>query len=203
MKSTSLILLLGLVLLNTGCARLFGVKQLNGFQQDEYDKFVTGIRKKRPTINFVGIVSDTSQYRQVINLGNTAEQKNDFGQPIQILYFEYSLLKSYHANCYARGSLTNLNWNTDNRFAGFLPKSAVDTTNFSVKLKDYTKIYPQIDARANQQYTVVIFWTLMLEKISANAIETVMANIDAFNKTKETTIFLINSDKFFSTISNP
>lgn len=176
---------------------MYGVQQLKDFNEKEYKDFISSLKEKN---NFFSIISDTNQYKNIIKLGRNPKEKNDFGQPVQILYFENNTIKSYHANCYVQGSLTNLNWNTDERFSAFIPKSAVPIDSLKINLNDYIKIYPNITSQKGEKYTVLIFWTLMLEKISNSAIETVFFNLKQFNKKSETSVILINSDKYFSTI---
>jgi hypothetical protein len=126
-------------------------------------------------------------------------KKKDFGQPVQMLYFEKNILKSYHINCYARGRLTNLDWNMDKRFSTFLPKTAVNIDTLTIKLDDYSKIYNEIKMDS-KNYTIIIFWTFFLEKISYSAIQTVIENIYKFDKIDTIDFYLINTDKYFMTI---
>ncbi len=198
MNYIKLILIAITVLSFSACAHLlakmYGIQELEGFDQAAYSAFVDGIEE---IDGFYSIVSDTAQYKRIIALGRTTKAKNDLGQPVQILYFQGNELKSFHANCYARGGLTNLNWNTANRFATFLPHTAVATDSLAVTLSDYGNIYPDIGLH-QKEYTVLIFWTLMLEKISKSAIETVANNIKQAGKEKQTNVILINTDKYFA-----
>jgi len=179
-------------------SKMYGIKQLNSFNEKEYNNFIAKINNDR-CLSY--IISDSSQYKKVINLGHTQKEKNNLGQPIQILYFEKNVLKSYHINCLAKGSLTNLNWNTDNRFSVFIPKTAVNIDSLKINLKDYINIYPNLKNRNDKRYTILIFWTLMLDKISYSAIETVFSNLKQYKKENETSVILINTDKYFSTIN--
>ncbi len=201
MKYCKLIALISFSIIFISCSsllsKMYGIKQLDGFNKERYNDFIS---KLKATDKFYSLVSDTNQYNRVINLGRTAKAKNDLGQPIQILYFENNEVKSFHANCYVTGGLTNLNWNTEDRFSSFLPKSAVNLDSLTITLDDYIKIYPNILNHKNKKYTVLVFWTLMLEKISNSAIETVFANTKKFGKENETSIILINSDEYFSNI---
>jgi len=100
-------------------------------------------------------------------------------------------------SAFARGGLANLSWNTANRFATFVPHTAVATDSLAVTLSDYKHIYPDIGWR-QKEYTVLIFWTLMLRKISKSAMEVVANNIKQADREKETTVILINTDKYFA-----
>lgn len=176
---------------------MYGVKKLEGFNEKEYKSFITKLKDKN---HFISIISDTAKYKRVINLGRTVKERNILGQPVQIIYFENNTLKSFHANCYAKGSLTNLNWNTEERFSTFLPKSAIKTDSIDITLEDYINIYPKIRNHENKKFTVLIFWTLMLEKVSKSAIETAFTNAEQYEKENEISFILINTDNFFSNI---
>ncbi len=192
--------LFGLILiLTTSCSlllsRMYGVNEIDSFDSDKHSVFVSKIKEH---IYCQAIVSDTSQYKKVINLGSDVKQKNNFGQPVQIIYFEKNKMKSFHVNCFAKGKLSNINWNTENRFSYFLPKSAINIETISVNLSDYSKIYPAINSKSKKDYTVIIFWTFLLEKISLSAIETVVDNINKYDKINDIDMYLINTDKYFS-----
>ena len=199
MKNRIYLLIFAIVIILSSCStlvsKMYGIRQLDGFDEQRYNNFIT---KLKGHDNLVYIISDTVQYLNVIRLGQTLKEKNDLGQPVQILYFENDILKSFHANCYARGGLKSINWNTKDRFSVFLPISATESDSLKISLNDYIRIYPTIKRQKKKTYTVLIFWTLMLEKISYSAIETVLSNLKQFEKKDETLVILINSDKYFS-----
>jgi len=170
----------------------YGVKQLKKFDEEKYYSFLNNIDSSQ--INFYKIVSDSIKFNNIINLGRNNQQKNDFGQPVQILYFHNDELVSFHANCYAEGGLRKINWNTSNRFNFFPPKSAVPIDSLLTNYFDYKNIYPQLK---HNKYNIIIFWTLMLEKISKDAIETTIDNVIAFEKKDSTAVHLINIDKYY------
>ncbi|MCC7051352.1 MAG: hypothetical protein IT239_06210 [Bacteroidia bacterium] len=93
----------------------------------------------------------------------------------------------------------NLNWNTDNRFNFFPPKSAIDTT-LNMKYSDLVKIYTGLqssDIKIKKKYTVVFFWTNVLEKISCDAISQVYNNIDLNKMTDSIEVITFNNDNSF------
>ncbi|MBI4648351.1 MAG: hypothetical protein HY738_17645 [Bacteroidia bacterium] len=177
-------------------SKMYGVNQLDSFSEKDYKNFVSKIKID----GYNKIISNEVDFKKIINLGHTEKQKNDFGQPIQILYFEDNYLKSFHANCYAKGGITSIDWNTDMRFSSFLPNSAVNIDTLGIELMDYSNIYPEIHIKPNKRYTILIFWTLMLEKLSVSAINTVIENVNNFEKWEEIDIYIINTDKYFSQI---
>lgn len=184
-----------------GCSsflsNLYGVKFLDGFNQKDYESFLA---KLPENFSYTSIISSEEQYKKVIAIGNNESQKNDFGQPVQILYFESGVLRSFHANCYAKGGFSNLNWNTDHRFSAFLPLSAKEYDE-EIYLDSYKNIFPEIQSSVEKEYVVLIFWTNMLRKVSISAVKTVMENVKRFNETDNTDVYLINSDNFFVALS--
>lgn len=177
--------------------KMYGIRELKEFNLNEYNSFIKGI-------NTSGLIctsyyADTNAYKCIRAITANKKAKKNLSQPIQILYFQDNDLVSFQANCYAKGSLSNLNWDYDNRFQKFIPKTATNIDTFNVTLNTYATCYlPNIIA-PKTKYCVVITWTLALEKISKDAIETVFTNIKKFNKNQETTIYLINNDKCFLT----
>lgn len=179
----------------SSCSIIFGVKNIDKFNPEKYETVISKLKQK---YNFEDIVADTNQYKKVINLGSNNSSKNNLGQPIQILYFDENELKSFHANCFAKGKFTSLNWNTNQRFNEFIPKSAINVNQFGISLKEYSNIFDNINPR--KRYTIIIFWTRMFERIALDAIKQVDENLKQFNKKDETIIYLINSDSYFSLI---
>ena len=199
MNSPKALVLIFILICSTGCAKLlstmYGIKELEGFNKEDYDNFLSSLNLP---VQPYSLVSDTAQYNRVIDLGRTPAIGNSLGQPVQIIYFEGNEVLSFHANCFAAGSLSNLNWNTDNRFESFPPKSAIGTDTLGIGLQEYSMIYPDIASFSGKKYTVLVFWTLMMEKISRSAIITVTDNLSRFGKENETAVILINTDKYFS-----
>ncbi len=188
-----------ILILTTSCSlllsKMYGINEIDSFDADKHSVFVSKIKER---IYCQAIVSDTNQYKKVINLGTDLKQKNNFGQPVQIIYFEKNKMKSFHINCLAKGKLSNIDWNTENRFSFFLPKSAINIETISVNLADYRKIYKEINNNSTKDYTVIVFWTFLLEKVSRSAIETVIGNLEEFGKNNDVNLYLINTDKYFS-----
>ncbi len=176
----------------SSCSLLFGIKNIQQFDQEKYDKVIAGLRKES---GFTALVADTAQYRKTIHLGKTQEEKKCLSQPVQILYFKQSELVSYHVNCYAKPKLGSLNWNTEDRFDVFVPKTAVALEDVHFTLEDFREIYPVEPAK---EYTILIFWTRMTERISKDAVKEVNENLVKFGQKEHASIFLINSDQFFS-----
>jgi hypothetical protein len=112
------------------------------------------------------------------------------------MYFNKNQIESYHINCYAVPKGADLNWNFENRFETFPPKSAVKTEETNLNLQKISEIYPNIESCINNR-TIIIFWTLMLERQSEGAINTVIQNLKDNPQIGTTNLILINTDKFY------
>ena len=170
---------------------IYGINILNEFNHNHYDNFID-----KTTTSCVSIVSSANQYKEVIELGLDTIQKKDLMQPIQLMYFKNNSLNSYHINCYAKGRFGNLDWNTDNRFNYYPPKTAVKVKGIQIDLEKIRDIYP-FTANCVENNTIVVFWTLMLEKQSRGAIDIVIRNLEDNQKMEGTNIILINIDKYY------
>lgn len=173
---------------------MYGINYIDDFNRGNYENFLSSIEIKK----YESIICDSIDFTRVINLGDTKKRKNDLGQPVQILYFEGNLLKSYHANCYAKGGLANINWNTESRFDSFPPISALDKDSINLYLNDFEEILRIGVVPDKKEYTIIVFWTLMLEKVSKSAINIVNENLKRHNENSNVIIYLVNSDKYFS-----
>lgn len=183
-----------LILVSCGCARIYGIKKITHFNQESYDSFLNSLPD---SYNYTALISSKEQFEVKIKSGQDEQEKNDFGQPVQILYFIGDNFVSFHANCYARGSLTNLNWNTDDRFSTFIPKSATELINKKDYFSTINKIYPEVIQTGNE-YVILIFWTTAFEKISRDAMHVVYENIVKFNAQDKCAIYLINTDNYYA-----
>ena len=172
--------------------KIYGVDPIENFDEDKYDKVVNIFNSEYDNIS--SYISEDKSFKEYSNLDSTI--KNDLGQPIQILYFDGDTLKSFHANCYAKGSITgNLNWNYADRFESFIPKSATDIENKNIKLSDIKQIYSITNK--TDGITVVFFWTNFLGKASIRAFNTITDNIKTYSTYQDVNIIAINTDYSF------
>jgi hypothetical protein len=189
------ILLLIVPCIFIGCSLLlknnYGYNDPVKFTENEYEIFLNSI----DTSQIIHMRSDVSQFKEVINLCKDSVRRKDLNQPIQLLYFEDTILVSYHANCYAKGSLSGIDWNYNNRFNKFPPESAIECSLFDLKISNFRDIYSEI--YTEKKYTVIIFWSWMLEGVSRDAIVTVQKNIRENEIENDTSIFLVNIDEFW------
>jgi len=179
------------------CTRIlskwYGIKELSYFDEKQYNDFISSIDTTQ--ISFLSIVSESEQFKAIVDNATDSAQRKLFYQPVQIIYFKNDSIISYHINCLAGVKSRKLDWNVHDRFGFFPPNTAVDIHNITLSLTQFQKTYS--DILYDRPYNVIVFWTLMLEDISKNAIYTVAKNVRNFNMQDSTNIYLINTDKFF------
>ena len=195
-NDAKILLTVAISFLFCGCVNMFsaiyGVRQLDSFDEALCDKFTDSVERKG--ISLSTLVSDSLQFVEYWNLYPDSLWKKTASQPVQLLYFSGDTLVSYHVNCYAKGGLTSLNWNMDNRFGQFPPKTAVPLDNMRLKFRQIAQIY---GLSLQKNCRLVIFYTNMLSRIAKDAVNTAFDNIEAFNKQRECEVVIINTDKFF------
>lgn len=183
-----------LLLCTSGCQMLtlFRFQELETFDEKQYSAFIAKIPN---TVPYSSIVGATAQFNDLMDSISDQTIRHLLYQPTQILYFDNDSLVSFHNNCNAPMKGFNLNWNYENRFSCFPPHSVVSCDTIPIKLQTYQSIYPEITN--DTRYTVIIFWSNMFPKVSRSAIKTTFKNIDKFGQKDNTSVFLINNDKFY------
>ncbi|MBO4402636.1 MAG: hypothetical protein J5792_02985, partial [Bacteroidales bacterium] len=162
------ILFLASALLLAGCAAMYGYRPLKSFEQKKCDRFAKSI--DRHTVSICPIIGDSVQFAVYRNLSSDSLWRDwRLVQPMQILYFANDSLVSFHRNCTARGKLFSLDWNFDNRFGEFPPKTAVPLEDNGLSYRKLQQIY-QLPESLNTEYQIVIFWTNMFRRISKDAV---------------------------------
>ncbi len=191
----SFIVVLSFLSCNKMMKGMYGIKDLTSFDSIAYTKTTDAIKREYSgDIQF--IVSDTTQFRRYRNL-DLGEYDHALLQPVQILYFENDALKSYHANCFAKGGVGNLNWNVDGRFDSFIPNSAINIDSIDVSNNLLSDIY---HVKTDEKKVIVfVFWSNYLAKISESAIRLVLKNIEEANEVENTSVILVNTDYFYIT----
>lgn len=158
---------------NTLMPLLFGLQEIDGYNAEQCEKFYKKLPKD---FTFTPIVCNDEQFFQVSNLGADSMQIKNFYQPLKIMYFHDDSLVSFHINCYCPPTaLFNLNWNYNHQFEEFPPTTTVPLDGYMVTLNDLKTIFPEINGES--EYTVLVFWTNMLNKISRSEIKTVYKNL--------------------------
>ena len=169
---------------------LFGLQEIDGYNAEQCEKFYKKLPKD---FDFTPLVCNNEQFFAVSNLGADSMQMKDLYQPLKIMYFHGEELVSFHINCYCPPTaLFNLNWNYNHQFDVFPPATTVPLDGYTVTRSQLMNIFPEIKGEAD--YTVLVFWTNMLNKISRSEIKTVYKNLKKFGHLNDVEIYLINDD---------
>ncbi len=181
----------------SGCSlimmKYFGIKQIDRFDQKEYDSFINRLPDDVP---YTTLISTAAQFDSVIHISSSEITQHIAYQPIQMLYFKADSLAAWHVNCTGRPSRRTLNWNYDRNFEAFPPKSIYSCDSLGVMLQAYRDIYPEI--ATGSSYTVIIFWTNMMHASHKQPAKTVFDNYRKHAKGRDIRIYLINNDLFFA-----
>ena len=193
MRKPVLLLILSLVFLiscNTLAPMLFGFREIHGYDAEQCEKFY----KKLPKgFEFTPLVCNEKQFMQVSELGADSMQMKNLYQSLKIMYFHGDSLVSFHINCYCPPTLGfNLNWNYNHQFDEFPPTTSVPLDGYTVKLSDMQAVFPEIKGEKN--YTVLVFWTNMLYKVSKGEVKTVYKNLRRFCHLNDVDVYLVNVD---------
>lgn len=172
---------------------LFGVQKIDGYNAEQCENFYKKLPKD---FVFTPLVCDEAQFFQVSQLGADSMQIKDLYQPLKIMYFHGDSLVSYHINCYCPPTLFfNLKWNFKNQFDVFPPTTTVPLDGYTVTRSQLMSIFPEI--KGDSDYTVIVFWTNMLSKISRSEIKTVYKNLKKHGPSTGSgtvEVYLINDD---------
>ena len=196
MRKYASIIVIAVLLVLTGCntlaPMLFGFREIHGYDTEQCEKFYKKLPKD---FEFTPLVCNEKQFMQVSELGADSMQMKNLYQPLKILYFHGDSLVSLHINCYCPPTLGfNLNWNYNHQFDEFPPATTVPLDGYTLTLKDLQAVFPEI--KGGKDYTVLVFWTNILHKISRSEIKTVCRNLKRFGPLSgsRTEVYLINND---------
>jgi len=128
---------------------------------------------------------------------------HDHLQPLQVsVYDSKGKLISFHINCYANG-LFNLNWNSEERFNYFPPKTAAPldssisrSKNISM-IRDYKTGLLLTDNFREYDYLFIVYWNLFMKKQSKRLIKFIekYRTLHADQKIK---IIYVNNDNLYN-----
>ena len=194
MRRVVFIAFIGTLLALSSCSTimpmLFGLQEINGYNAEQCAKFYKKLPKD---FVFTPVVCNDEQFFAVSNLGADSMQMKNLYQPLKIMYFHGESLVSFHINCYCPPTaLFNLNWNYRNQFDEFPPATTVPLDGYTVTRSQLMNIFPEI--KREKEYTVLVFWTNMLAKISRSEIKTVYKNLKKFGHLNDADIYLVNDD---------
>lgn len=142
-------------------------------------------------VNFLEI-KDTLLFRK--------EKKNHY-QVIQALYYGHNQFQeAWFINCYAPG-YPKLNWNIDNNFATFPPKTAapLDTLLSFDRLINHAEAFKNHEKEKvgkNEPYTVVFIWNRFMIRETKRLHKLVKENLQKCNEPYR--IIYINNDNIFA-----
>ena len=194
MRKYASIIVIAVLLVLTGCntlaPMLFGFREIHGYDVEQCEKCYKKLPKD---FEFTPLACNEKQFMQVSELGADSMQMKNLYQPLKIMYFHGDSLVSFHINCYCPPTLTfNLKWNFNRQFDEFPPATTVPLDGMTVTRSQMQTIFPEI--KGEKDYTVLVFWTNMLHKISRSEIKTAYRNLKKFKKLYETEVYLINND---------
>ena len=197
MRRLLAILFFGTLFALTGCntlmPTLFGLQEIHGYDARQCEKFYKRLPKD---FDFTPVVCDDEQFFAVSNLGADSMQMKDLYQPLKIMVFHGDTLVSLHINCYCPPTVFfNLKWNFKHQFDVFPPTTTVPLEGYTVMRSQMQSVFPEI--KGEKEYTVLVFWTNMLTKISRSEIKTVHKNLKKFGPSTGSgavEVYLVNDD---------
>ena len=202
MKKLKILLIITAMFALSSCSviapAVFGLREIDGYNAEQCAKFYKKLPKD---FAFTPLVCNDEQFFAVSQLGADSMQMHDLYQPLKIMYFHGDTLVSYHINCYCPPTLTfNLNWNFNHQFDVFPPTTTVPLDGYTLTRSDMQAIFP--DIKGESDYTVLVFWTDMLHKISRSEIRTVYRNLKRYGPStgsgtlddSKVEVYLINDD---------
>lgn len=180
--------------------RTMGIKSIKEFDQPLYAKNVEKLKKGFDSPLSSAILTDTASVRYMALVDSITVK--DAYQPVQILYFKKGQLQSYHANCYAKGTITgNLDWNVLGRFDQYIPSSVKPTQHEKWNLQKLSNIMDLglSDQQATSNDVIVLIWTSAFMKQALSAKEVIQENLKlAKPSSPSPLIVLANNDHFFA-----
>ena len=194
MKRLKLLLFLVILLMLSSCntlaPMLFCFREIHGYDAEQCEKFYKKLPKD---FEFTPLACNEKQFMQVSELGADSMQMKNLYQPLKIMYFHGDSLVSFHINCYCPPTISfDLKWNYNHQFDVFPPTTSVVLDGYTVTRSQLMDIFPEI--KGEKEYTVLVFWTNMLTKISRSEIKTVYKNLKKFGHLNDAEIYLVNDD---------
>lgn len=187
-KNGGIILSIFLILLFSSCGLIIGYKNITEIDTKKINKFYDKIELG----NFESYIIDTTYLERVSNYFIDSTDLKNMLQPIRAHYFVNNKLESSLINCYAPGVL-KLDWNTENRFSVFPPISHYNfKKNYSIE--DIENLIG-LKIKNKNDLIVVVFWSRIFEKKSADFIKLVNNNL--LNQNKKYTLLLVNDDALY------
>lgn len=198
--SFCLLILISFSSCQTMLMRTMGIKSIKEFDQIVYAKNAEKLKKGFDSPIRSVILTDTASVRFMALVDSITVK--DAYQPVQILYFKQGQLQSYHANCYAKGTITgNLDWNVAGHFNQYIPTSVKPTQHekWNLSTLSSTLSLGLTDQQASSNDVIVLIWTSAFMKQALSAKEVIQENLKlAEPSSLSPLIVLANSDHFFA-----
>jgi len=176
---------------------VFGIDEIKEFREDRCHSFLQEAQQFMPCTQ---IISDSATYIQAVFMDTTdADMLHHRVQPVQILFFDGDSLIFYHISCYAQSGAFTVDWNHYHSFDRFPPSpNVVPDTAGIMTLGRYSELYPALAPQT--RYTVVIFYSNVLRKVSMKAVRAVSGCLKGHEA--DCRVVLVNTDQFFTAAFN-
>lgn len=176
-------------------SKWYGINELEEFNQEDCDAFLNGL--DLTAFDEVDRVywdsAKTATFAYSAAPASTAITKKDWQQPVQLIYLNGAgEVISYHANCYAPGKFTGLDWNFEGRFETFPPHSAVELEKPVVLPVRWFG-----SDQKSKRYNLVVVWSLRFEGITRDAVKTAAINKTNLAGDSKVRALFINVDRWF------
>jgi len=197
-QAPTILSLLMLCMLAQSCRPLakavFGIEEIQEYRPERVEMFQDEAQKLLPCEM---LVSDSAQYARMIRLGVAdTGMMHHRSQAVQILCFDGDSLIFYHISCFAQTGPLKIDWNHYGSFDRFPPSpTIVADTSKDMTLNRYADIYPTLVPHG-KRYTVVVFWTNVLRRVSRQALEALARSVGGHES--ECRVVLVCSDPFFA-----
>lgn len=169
---------------------VLGIEEIKDFDINRVNLFLD---ESQNIVKCNQIVATKEQVDSIIRLDLDSTMMQHRAQPVQVLYFAGDLLVFYHINCYTQSGFMSFDWNNYGSFDSFPPSpDIVEDIHGSMSLDKYRGVFPELGIET--QYTIIILWSNMLQKVSRKAVETVANNIKGRS---DCMVTLINTDKWW------
>lgn len=172
---------------------VFGIDEISDYRSERVETFHAEAQRLLPCEM---LVSDSAQYARMVRLSVAdTDMMQHRAQPVQVLCFDGDSLCFYHISCYAQTGPVSIDWNHYGSFDRFPPAPTVVPDSFgTMTLGRYAAIYPALAAH-DKRYTVVVFWTNVLRRVSHKAVEAVARSVRGHKA--DCRVVLVCSDPFF------
>lgn len=179
--------------------KMMGVKNPKTMDEKLHARYLKKL--KAPADQAYLLDTNYVHFLEIKDTVNFREQKKNHFQPIQVLYYGHrQYQEAWFINCYAPG-FPKLNWNSENRFATFPPKTAapLDSLISFDQLIGHAqsfKNHPKHKVGEKEPYTVVFIWNRFLKKESKRLHKILLENLKMCPEPYR--IIYINNDNIFA-----